>query len=192
MPRTGLDKGAVVKAAADLVNAEGTQALSLSAVARHLGVQTPSLYNHVAGLSGLQRDLALLNAQLLGDCMANAAIGKSGEQAVIALAQAYRRHIKQQPGVYMATLRASGTQTPVDAELQAAEKRVVDIILAVVASFGLAGKDALHAVRALRSAVHGFAMLEVAGGFGLPLDCDESFRKMIAMLNRGLRSQRGR
>lgn len=192
MPRTGLDKGAVVKAAADLVNAEGTQALSLSAVARHLGVQTPSLYNHVAGLSGLQRDLALLNAQLLGDCMANAAIGKSGEQAVIALAQAYRRHIKQQPGVYMATLRASGTQTPVDAELQAAEKRVVDIILAVVASFGLADKDALHAVRALRSAVHGFAMLEVAGGFGLPLDCDESFRKMIAMLNRGLRSQRGR
>ena len=63
---------------------------------------------------------------------------------------------------------------------------MVDIVLAVMASFGLEGEDALHAVRALRSLVHGFSTLELAGGFGLPLDCDESFRRMMNLLIQGL------
>ncbi|MGB8644293.1 MAG: TetR-like C-terminal domain-containing protein [Anaerolineae bacterium] len=48
----------------------------------------------------------------------------------------------------------------------------------------------MHAVRALRSVVHGFATLEVAGGFGLPLDCDESFRRLVQMLIKGLQVSR--
>ena len=36
------------------------------------------------------------------------------------------------------------------------------------------------------SLVHGFATLEIAGGFGLPLDCDESFRRLVDMFIRGL------
>jgi hypothetical protein len=34
--------------------------------------------------------------------------------------------------------------------------------------------------------VHGFATLEVAGGFGLPKDCDESFRRLVEALVAGL------
>lgn len=63
---------------------------------------------------------------------------------------------------------------------------MVEIGLAVVGSYGLHGEDGLHAVRGLRSVVHGFASLEVAGGFGLPLDCDESFRRLVEMLTLGL------
>jgi AcrR family transcriptional regulator len=182
LPRgVGLDKTTVVQAAAELVNAEGIEALSLSRLAERLGIQTPSLYNHVDGLGGLRRDLALLNARTLGDRLMNAAIGKSGAKALLDLAQAYRAYIKECPGLYMASLRAAGTQTPVDRELQAAEDRAVQVALAVVDSFGLKDKDALHAVRGLRSIVHGFASLEVAGGFGLPLDCDESFRRLVLM-----------
>jgi hypothetical protein len=44
----------------------------------------------------------------------------------------------------------------------------------------------LHAVRGLRSLVHGFATLEVAGGFGMPLDIDESFRRLVELLISGL------
>jgi AcrR family transcriptional regulator len=181
MPRRGLDKAAVVQAAADLVNAEGIEALSLSRLAGRLGIQTPSLYNHIDGLTGLRRELALLNARTLGDRLTNAAIGKSGAQALVEVAQAYRAYIKECPAMYMASLRAAGAQADIDRELQAAEDRAVEIGLAVMGSFGLKGKDALHAVRGLRSIVHGFATLEVAGGFGLPLDCDESFRRLVAM-----------
>jgi hypothetical protein len=117
------------------------------------------------------------------------------------VAQAYRSYIKQHPGLYMASLRASGAQmsdsTPLPgtelpenglpyAALAAAEERVVRVVMAVLVSFGLEGDDALHAVRGLRSLVHGFASLEIAGGFGLALDCDESFRRLLAMFIRGL------
>lgn len=192
MPRrAGLDKAMVVQTAADLANAEGVDALSLGRLAERLGVRTPSLYNHIDGLPGLYRELSLLNTRRLGERLGNAAIGKAGPDAVMAVAQAYREHIKESPGLYMASLRAAGNQAPASIELQAAEERVIQVGLAVVASFGLSGEDGLHAVRGLRSVIHGFATLEVAGGFGLPFDCDESFRRLIAMLIAGLQEAVG-
>jgi AcrR family transcriptional regulator len=189
--RPGLDRDVVVQAAVEMLDSEGVGSLALGRLAERLGVQTPSLYNHVEGMPGLRRQLALRNARDLAACMGDAAMGRSGPQALMAVAEAYRGYIKQHPGLYMASLRASGVQakdgSPVDVELAAAEERVVRIVLAVLTSFGLEGDNAIHAVRGLRSVVHGFATLEVAGGFGLPLDCDESFRRLIAMLAEGLK-----
>ncbi len=188
-PRSGLGREEVVRTAAELVNQEGSSALTINRLAERLGVKPPSLYNHIAGLPDLYRQLSLLNARQLGDALANAAIGKSGPQAVRAIAQAYRAYILHNPGLYLAGLRSSGNQTTPDPELQAAEERSVQVVLAVVASFGLTGEDALHAVRALRSAVHGFTTLELAGGFGLPLSCDESFRRLVEVVIEGLRDR---
>ena len=181
-----LDTALVVQTAADLIEAEGLEELSLGRLAKQLNVQTPSLYNHVEGLPGLYRELALLSTRGLGERMGAAAIGKSGPAAVLAVAEAYRAYVKDHYGLYLTGLRSSGQQAPIDVALQAAQERVVQIALAVIASFGLQGDDALHAVRGLRSIVHGFATLEVAGGFGLPLDCDESFRRLVTAFIDGL------
>lgn len=181
-----LDKAGLVTAAANLINAEGPQALSFTRLAGLLGVQSPSLYNHVNGLPELHRELALLNLHLLAERMTRAAIGKSGADAIAALADAHRAHIKANPGVYSLSLRATGAQTQVDAELAKAEAQVLDVAMTVLAGFGLRGEGALHAARGLRAAAHGFATLEIAGGFGLPLDCDESFRRLVEALLRGL------
>jgi AcrR family transcriptional regulator len=187
MPRKpGLNRKAVVDAAQALLDSGGREALTLNRLAQALGIQPPSLYNHIDGLPGLYRELSLRNAQRLGERLSQAAIGKSGAQAVLALAETYRAYIKESPGLYLASLQASGNQPEVDEELRAAEQRVVAVCLAVLAAFGLEGEDGLHAVRGLRSLVHGFATLEIAGGFGLPLDCDESFRRLVAMFLRGL------
>jgi AcrR family transcriptional regulator len=188
MPRAGLDKATVVEAAAAIMNKEGAAALTLNRLAQELGVKTPSLYNHIDGLPGLYRELALLNARTLGERFTQAAIGKSGPTALIAVAQAYRAYIKEAPGVYLASLRSSGAQQSPDAELSAAEEQSLRVAVAVIASFGLTGEDALHAVRGLRSLVHGFATLEIAGGFGLPLDLDESFDRLLQMFVRALQS----
>jgi AcrR family transcriptional regulator len=185
-PKAGLDRAAVVRAAAALVNAEGAGALSLTRLARDLGVRTPSLFNHVEGLPGLRRELALLNARILAERLGKVAIGRSGPDALRELAMAFRSYILSNPGLYLSSLRASGSEQSPDPELQAAESRIVEICLAVLASFGLQGDDALHALRGLRSLVHGFATLEIAGGFGLPLDCDEGFRRLIELFIRGL------
>ncbi len=170
-------------------------ALSLSRLADILGVKTPSLYNHIDGLPALRRELALLGVRTLDDRLREAALGKSGEPAVVAIAQAFRTYIKANPGLYQAGLRSSGVEKAttghLDLDLETAELRVVEVGLAVFASFGLQGEDALHAVRALRAIVHGFATLEIAGGFGLPLDCDESFRRLVQVLVSELRSRSG-
>jgi len=185
-PRAGLDRDQVVRAAIAVLNREGAGSLSLGKLAASLGVQTPSLYNHIAGLPELYQALALENARLLGDCLAAAAAGVSGEAAVLALGCAYRAYIKNNPGLYLSGLRASRNQQPFDAELAAVEERAVRPVLAVLASFGLSGTEALHAVRGLRSLVHGFTTIELAGGFGLPLDLDQSFNSIMLAFTRGL------
>ncbi len=192
MRKTRLDAATVVNTAAELLNREGPEALTLGRLAATLGVQTPSLYNHVDGISGLRRELARLNAQRLAEVVTEAAIGKSGAEALSALAQAFRSYIKANPGLYLANVRSSVSQPPVDERLQAAEERIVHIVMAVIESFGLKGEDALHAVRAWRSAVHGFASLEVSGGFGLPLDCDESFHRLLEIMIQGLQTASGK
>lgn len=189
MPRkthTRLDKNAVVQAAVDLLNAEGVGALSLSRLADELGVKTPSLYNHVNGLDGLQQELEVMNARLLADRFSEAAIGKSGSELFMDVSQAFREYVKENPGLYMSTLRSSSTQQVLDEHLQREEERMMKVGMTVVASLGLQGEDAIHGLRAFRSMVHGFATLEIAGGFGLPQDCDESFRRLISALVTGL------
>ena len=186
--RARLTKEAVVQAAADLLNAEGLNALSLNRLAEKLDIRTPSLYNHVNGLPGLQKELAVLNAKQLADCLSAAAIGKSGIELFMDVAQAFRSYVKEYPGLYLSTLRSSGTQAVQDKDLIREEERALKVGLAVMASLGLRGEPAIHAVRAFRSMVHGFATLEVAGGFGLPEDCDESFRRLVEALVAGLQS----
>jgi hypothetical protein len=44
----------------------------------------------------------------------------------------------------------------------------------------------IQAIRAFRSLAHGFVSLELAGGFGLPIDLDESYRTLMDLLLRGL------
>ena len=181
-----LDKQAVLQTAVDLVNAEGMESLTLSHLAEKLGIRSPSLYNHVDGLPGLQRELAVMNAKLLADRLSEAAIGRSGSELFMAVAQAFRIYVKEYPGLYMSTLRSSGNQAVQDENLIHEEERALKIGLAVMASLGLQGEDAIHALRAFRSMVHGFATLEVAGGFGLPEDCDESFHRLVETLAAGL------
>jgi AcrR family transcriptional regulator len=184
--RKGIDKTGVVKAAVELLEEEGVEALTLGRLAARLGIQTPSLYNHIDGLPGLQRELALVNTLNLQDCLSQAAIGRAGPEALMAIAQAYRGYIKQHPGLYQASLLASRNRAVFDPQLEQAEERVVQIVLKVLEGYEMTREDGLHAVRGLRSLVHGFASLEIAGGFGLPLDLDESFHRLVTIFVRGL------
>jgi len=183
MPRRGLDRATVVEAAAALADAEGLEQLTLARLAEHLEIRTPSLYNHVDGLDGLRRDLALLGLRQLEARMARATVGKSRAEAVHALARTYRDFAREHPALYSASLSAVGNDDPERARAGAA---VVQIVVDVLGGFDLRGDDALHATRALRAIVHGFASLEAMGGFGLPLDLDESFARLVRAFVSGL------
>lgn len=181
--RAGLDKAAVVEEAARLVNEEGLEQLSLGRLAERLGVRTPSLYNHVAGLPGLKRDLAIYCLRELLDRLTRAVIGKAREEAVFGLAAAYRNYAREAPGRYAFTVQAPA---PGDQEWQARARQNVEIAQAVFAPYQLSEEETIHAIRGLRSIVQGFVSLEMAGGFGIPVDLDASFHWLIHLLITGL------
>lgn len=182
MPRAGLTSELVVAAAGDHVNRNGVASLTLASLAAELGVKSPSLYNHVDGLEDLKRSVALAGVDLLADACRDATMGRSGKQALVALAGAYRQVAVDHPGMYALTQVAR----PDDEELTARGERVLQPVYAVLAGYGLDGDAAVHSARVLRSALHGFALLETQSGFGIDLSIEESFNRLIDIIDAGL------
>jgi AcrR family transcriptional regulator len=176
--RAGLDYAAVVQTAANLADEMGIEGVNLSVLAEKLGVRTPTLYHYVSGLAGLQRAVALHGLELLRDRLGEVAMGRSGDEAVLAAMTAYRNFVKAHPGVYMATVRAAPQD---DAEWQMRSQQVLDVVLRVLSAYKLDDEEALHAVRLLRSVLHGFTSLEQDGGFGIPLEIEETFKRLQQM-----------
>lgn len=186
--RAGVTREQVVAVAADLADAHGLEQLTLAQVAEQVGVRLPSLYNHVNGLPDLRRELTFVGLRQLSDAITRAAVGKAGDEAVLAVAQAYRQYVLAHPGVYAATVQAPA---PSDQALTEVSRTIVEVLLAILAPYGLVEAKAIHAVRGLRSIVHGFATVEAAGGFGIPLDRDESFLWLLRAYLAGLRTAAG-
>jgi AcrR family transcriptional regulator len=178
-----IDLQRVVTIAVDLADRDGVEAATLAKVAEALGIRIPSLYNYVAGLADLHREIAIWGLQQVADRLRRVAVGKAGDDAVIAVADAYRTFAHEHPGVYGIALRGAAPDDPERAKLGA---EIVDILVTILAHYGLIGDDAVHAVRVIRSALHGFVDLELGGGFGLPLERDESFRRLIQIMIQGL------
>jgi AcrR family transcriptional regulator len=183
MPRAGLDTEAVVIAAARLADAEGLAALSLARLAAELDIRPPSLYAHVDGLDDLRRRLGNRGACELAARLQAAAAGLTRSQALGAVAAEYRGYARAHPGLYAAMQRpaeqSNGAQDAAPAEL-------VELILAVLRGYDLEGPDAIHAARIVRSALHGFVALEGEAGFRIPLDLDETYSRLVFLLDAGL------
>jgi AcrR family transcriptional regulator len=180
MPRAGLGPEVVVDAAARIADAEGLHAVTLARLASELGVRTPSLYTHVNSHEDLRQRLAQRGARELADALQEAAAGRAGRDALRAVAYAYREYARERPGTYLALQRAEDVLGDASAE------RVVRTVVAVLAAYRIGGNEAIHATRAIRAALHGFAALEAGGGFGMEQDVDESFDYLVDLLDRGL------
>lgn len=184
MPRGGLTPELVVGAAAELADADGLDAVTLAKVAARLNVRAPSLYVHVGGgLEDLRGRIALLRGRELVTRLQAAAAGRAGEDALRAIAEAYRAFALAHPGSYVAIQRTALLR---DEETAAVATALVEVLLAVVRGYGLEGDEAVHAVRIVRAALHGFVLLESEGGFGLPLSLDDTFTRLVGTLHRGL------
>jgi AcrR family transcriptional regulator len=169
--QTRLLKGATV-----LVNQRGLDDLSMSELAQALNVRTPTLYSHVAGLDDLKRLLALHGLAELDRTMAHATIGISGPDAVRAVLNAYREFVEKNPGLYAATVP---TPPRSDREWSAAVDRLMDTLLASLRYYDLRGPEKVHALRGLRSLVHGFVSLESSGALKHPVNRNDSFAWLV-------------
>jgi AcrR family transcriptional regulator len=185
VPRAGLSTATVVDVALAIVDEHGLDALTLAAVAQRAGVAAPSLYKHVRSLDALLQKVSVVATAELADAVSHAAAGRSGADAVRAVAVAYRSYALDRPGRYPATQRVPD---PADPAHVTAGERAVYTVFAVLHGYDITGDDAIDATRFVRSALHGFVSLEVNGGFGLPQDVDRSFDRLVSSLDVALRA----
>ncbi|MFK4069488.1 TetR/AcrR family transcriptional regulator [Streptomyces sp. NPDC029674] len=164
MVRAGLTAERVTIAGAELADEVGLERVTMSQVARRLGVKDASLYTHVRSLEDLRGRIALLAADEKTIRIAEATAGRAGREALVAFADAWREYARRYPGRYMATQ----TSIQIDPELAAkapGPRRAVELTYGMLRGYGLAEPDLTDAVRLLRSTFHGFVALEAAGGF---------------------------
>ncbi|MBP3044349.1 WHG domain-containing protein [Arthrobacter jiangjiafuii] len=187
MPRAALSASAVVAAGAQLLDEVGPADFSLAVLAERLGVRPPSLYKHTDGLAGLRRSIMLHSKRDLAGVLVQAAVGRSGDAAVRAVANAYRQWALAHPGQYPAT-----QLPPVagDADDASASAAIFNVTQGVLSGYELTGDDVAHAIRFLRSSFHGFLALETAGGFQMPVDIDTSYERLVDSIIAALNSWR--
>ena len=115
-------------------------------------------------------------------------MGRAGRDALVAVGDAFRRVVKAHPATYALAQVARND----DEEWKRRTWAGVEPVLAILVGYGIEGEAAIHAARSLRAATFGFVTLELAGGFGLAEDPDDSYRYLVETLDAGLRAQAAR
>ncbi|HZE37615.1 MAG TPA: TetR/AcrR family transcriptional regulator [Stackebrandtia sp.] len=182
MPRAGLSPDAVVDAALEVTDANGPETLTLAAVASHAGVATPSLYKHISSLAELRLMVAARVANQLGDAVTAAVLGLGGAKAVAAFMRAWRRYALDHPPRYRSIPQSGGDYAP----WVEASQRSLGVLFPILDACGVTGVDAVHMVRGIRAAAHGFVVVQLSEGFQLGADVDESYERLIAAVTASL------
>lgn len=183
-----LSREIIVNAALTFLDREGWDALTINALAAQLGTKGPSLYNHVDGLEDLRRTVRMHVIDDILQMLSTVAAGRTRDDAVMAMASAYRSYAHHHPGRYSAFTRVPlGGDDP---EFTAASHAAAAPVISVLASYGLDGEDAFFAALEFWAALHGFVLLEMTGvmGPGLAggLDADAVFSDMVLRLAAGM------
>jgi AcrR family transcriptional regulator len=186
VPRAGLTAATVTEAAAALVDEIGFDQLSMGLLAERLGIKTPSLYKHVTSQADLAHRIAILAMTQCADAIRDAIQGRAGSDALFAGAQAMRTFVKEHHGRYAAANAARPTGP--DDPLIPALNRVVASWAAMLHGYRIDPSQEIHALRMLRTVLHGYASLEAAGGFQYSTDVDDSFTWMITFVDHGLQA----
>ncbi|MES9682306.1 WHG domain-containing protein [Gottfriedia acidiceleris] len=170
-PRIGLNFNQLLSTSIKIVDTEGWEALTISYLAKKLTIQPPSIYNHIKNLDELKNSVALHGITQLYEKLRESVEGKNNEKAIFALAFAYLDYARTHPGLYKATL--SPSQTPGD-EYRLTGNKILNLIYELLKPYNLTDIELIHAVRGLRSLLHGFVSLEKIDGFGINIPIDES------------------
>ena len=187
--KVGLDKKAIIEAAANMADEKGIANVTLKVLATELGIKSPSLYKHFSGgLDELNKELMLYGWRSLESEITRAAIGKAKDDAIIAICYVYRNFVAEHKGLYEAMQWYNMYQS--EEHLQATEG-TVSILFQVLEAYGLTEEQKVHIVRMLRGFMKGFTAIESHGGYGNPISQDESFDFALNTILNGIRDLQG-
>ncbi|WP_280425889.1 TetR/AcrR family transcriptional regulator [Nocardia carnea] len=180
MARTGLTPERLTQAGAELADEVGFDQVTVSEVARRFGVKAASVYSHLQSSQDLRTRIALLALEEMADRAADALAGRAGRDALTAFANVYRDYAAQHPGRYA----AARMRLPADTAAASAGIRHSNMMRAILRGYDLDEPEQTHAVRLLGSVFHGYAALELGGGFDhSEPSAEESWSRILEVLD---------
>ncbi len=175
----------ILEVAIDICNKEGYEQLALSSVSKKLGIKTPSLYNHIEGLSDLKQKMAYYGLQMLYDSILHSIIGYKGDDAIIVASKAYISFVNKNPGLYCSI---SKVPDPYEQQFDKLSNQLVQVFLRLFCVYELSEAESIHAVRGLRSMLHGFSSIQMDLGFRLNYTQEESLDFSLITFLSGLKN----
>jgi len=184
MPKRGLTREIVLDTAEELVRQYGADRLTTGALAEKLGIKPASLYNHMESTEALKTALALRAIRTLSDALSSALIGRTRENALCAMADAYREFVRSSPGMYHLILMIPMSG---DGTLAAAVPDIIAPVMTLLDQFYLTKEEKSHWQRVLRTVMHGFSTQELWGYFShSETDRDTSYRLALSAVLDGI------
>lgn len=173
-----VDYDTLIATAAQLIEAEGADALSLSKLAGEFGVRAPSLYRHVANKAALLTAVNLHTLRRLFTEFDAALAAEDGNATaqLLAIADALRDFAHANPRAYVMAMTAPPGEGRPDEEI------LLNLVLPIQTRMAaLVGEEAsLPALRGLLALVHGFIMLEVHEQLQRGGDLDDAFQRALS------------
>ncbi len=171
-----ISRASVLAAALRLADEQGLAAVTMHAVARHLGVTPMALYRHVADKDALLDGLVEL---LLTEYARPTAEG-AWDERLVALADTIRATARRHPAVFPLLLTRPAV-TP-------AARTMRDAVYAALREGGVPDGEVARAERLISTAVLGFATSEAAGRFRQHdrAVIDGDFAELLRWLRRSL------
>ncbi len=184
-----LTRSAIVNAAIAVLRSDGQSGLGINRVARELGIQPPSMYNHVTGNDDLHRVVALYGWQQFL-MYANTALKPTmtSREQLMAVASSYRHCAKDYPELL--TIAASHHMTLEDVEFAKLYQGIMQIYTNALTPWGFSESEIIHSARMFNAAYCGYAQLEQNHIFQRSQSLDESHEWMVMRLIDALEQQR--
>ena len=156
-------------------------------LAEALGIRTASLYKHFSGLDDVITEIGLYALKLQRDEELKAIQGLHGDEAVYALAFAYRAFAAEHPELYRTILSMQNMSNEI---LEKQSVMITEPILIVLKDLGLSETECMHWQRIIRSLMHGFIAHEQVGYFiHFPASKEETYRMAIRCFLDGLHNR---
>lgn len=164
------------------LEAKGYEGLTTAEVARRLDVSQPTLYSHVSNLNEIRSLVAIRGMGELSDRVRAAVQGREGDDALRAMAYAYRSFVQDYPALYMLQQRAPSTP-----EFWAAADKASNAVRDVLRSYGLREDQIPHVHLVFRTSVHGFVDQEINNAIPDVRNPDTSFELFVRFLADGIK-----
>ena len=187
MAQKRISRDIILAKAIEMIERNENPAISMRELAEELEIKTPSLYNHVKSMNELFIDISRYAADELKQTQLAAIKGKQRDDALFALAAAYRSFAKEHKGLYKITNSLPNLQGDILTQTAAA---IAEPIFFVLSQYELSEEQSIHWQRILRSIIHGFLSQEEAGFFKhYPVSVEISYQIAIRCFLTGLHAE---